>query len=416
MKNINYKKTLFVILKLCSLGVLIGILGGLVSVAFSHLLSLVTGLREGSPWLILLLPVGGIVTVAAYKFFGMQEYGGTNKIIHCLKEKSEIKPIAAPLIFICTAITHLFGGSAGKEGAAIQLGGTVASTFSKILRLKDDERTVFVMSGMGAVFAGVFGTPLTATIFVLEFRSSKKLLFLATFPCFISAVIAQKVSSLLGVCSEAFNLNNITDFTFRSVLQIIALSIGLSLLGRVMCFCFQKSKLWAKKLISNPFLCSILGTAVIIVLTIFIGDMRYSGSGIDMVFSATKGKADWFDFILKIVFTSVTLAAGFKGGEIVPTFCIGATFGCVLGAVFGLDAGFAAALGLVGLFCCTTNSPVSAVFLGIELFGIAAIPHYLLICLILWPLSVKKGLFENRFFKPPALFKKTNATKGGPVC
>ena len=413
MENINFRKTLFLILKLCLLGALIGLLGGLVSAAFSHLLSLVTGVREGSPWLILLLPVGGIATVALYKIFGMQEYGGANKIIQCLKEKSEIKPVAAPLIFISTAVTHLFGGSAGKEGAAIQLGGAVASAFSKVLRLKDDERTVFVMSGMSAVFAGVFGTPLTAAIFVLEFRSSKKLVSLATLPCFISAVIAQKVSSLLGVCGEVFHLNNITAFTFRSALQIIALSIGLSLLGRVMCFLFHKSELWAKKLISNSFLRSVLAAGFIIVLTAIVGDMRYSGSGMSMAMGAVKGDADWFDFILKIVFTCITLAAGFKGGEIVPTFCIGATFGCVFGSVLQLDVSLSAALGFVGLFCCATNSPISAVFLGIEMFGFTALPYFIIICIVLWLMSVNNGLFENRFFKSPILSRtrEQEATK-----
>ncbi len=399
MKNINFKKILLGFLKMCALGVLIGTIGGLVGGCFSHLLSFVTNVRSAYSWLIFLLPLGGIATVLLYRVFRMSDFGGTNEIIHSLEDKRPIKFIAAPLIFISTAITHLFGGSAGREGAALQLGGTIASSLSNFLRLKEKERTVFVMSGMSAVFAGVFGTPFTAAFFVLEFKLAPKIVALAISPCFISAVIAEKVSSFMGVAEETVHLSNISAVTFLSVAKIILLSIGLSLLGKVMCFSFHKAELFGKKLISNPFLRAVLGAAVIILLTAIVGDMRYNGSGMSMAIGAVNGKADWFDFILKMLFTAVTLAAGFKGGEIVPTFCIGATFGCVFGSILGLDVGFCAALGLVGLFCCATNSPISAIFLGIELFGFAALPYYLLICLILWPLSVKKGLFDNRFFK-----------------
>ena len=178
-----------------------------------------------------------------------------------------------------------------------------------------------------------------------------------------------------------------------------------------MCFFFHKSELWVKKLISNPLLRSVLGAAVIVALTVIVGDMRYNGSGMSIAIEAVKGNSYWFDFILKIIFTAITLAAGFKGGEIVPTFCIGATFGCVLGSVLELDVGFSAALGLVGLFCCTTNSLINAILLGIEMFGFAALPYYLLICLIIWPLSVKKGLFYNRFFTPKSLLKRKSVNK-----
>lgn len=406
MKNITFKRIFFGLLKRCILGVLIGTLGGLVGACFAHLLSFVTRLREAGPWLILLLPVGGIATVLLYRVFGMHNFGGTNEIIHCLEDKRPIRVIAAPLIFISTAITHLLGGSAGREGAALQLGGAGASALSNILRLKENDRTIVVLSGMSAVFSGVFGTPLTAAFFVLEFTLATKVVSLAILPCFISAVISEKVSFLMGVAGETFHLSNITTFTFNSIAKIIVLSIGLSVLGRVMCFFFNKSELWAKKLISNPLLRSVIGAVVIIMLTIIVGDMRYNGSGMSMAIGAVKGNANWFDFILKIVFTAITLAAGFKGGEIVPTFCVGATFGCVFGSILGLDPGFSAALGLIGLFCCATNSPISAIFLGIEMFGFTTLPYYLLICLILWPLSVNKGLFENRFFKSP-LFSKT---------
>ena len=168
MKNMTLKKIFFGVLKWCALGVLIGTLGGLIGACFAHLLSFVTRLRQAEPWLILLLPIGSIATVLLYQVFNMHNYGGTNEIIFCLTNKKPIRTIAAPLIFISSAITHLFGGSAGREGAALQLGGGGAAALCTVLRLKDDDRSVAVISGMSAVFAALFGTPLTAAFFVLK--------------------------------------------------------------------------------------------------------------------------------------------------------------------------------------------------------------------------------------------------------
>ena len=390
---------------MCALGVLIGVLGGFVGGCFAHLLSFVTKVRTAAPWLIFLLPLGGAATVLLYRVSRMSDYGGTNEMIHRLKHGQPLRVMAAPLIFLSTAITHLFGGSAGREGAAIQLGGTIASALSNRLRLKDNDCTAFMLSGMSAVFAGMFGTPLTAAFFVLEFRWTANVLGWAVVPCFLSAVVAKHISAFMGVAEEVCYLNHIPALTVPSVVKVIVLSVLLSLLGKGMCLVFHKSESWAKKRIANPLLRSVLGAAAIVALTVIVGDMRYNGSGMSMAIGAVNGNADWFDFLLKTVFTAITLAAGLKGGEIVPTFCIGATFGCVMGNVLDLDVGFAAALGLVGLFCCAANSPIGALFLGMELFGITALPYYLLVCLILWPLSVKQGLFDNRFFTPKTVCK-----------
>ena len=413
MKNMTFKKIFLGILQLCALGVLIGTLGGLIGACFAHLLSLVTRLRQAEPWLILLLPIGSIATVLLYQVFDMHNYGGTNEIILCLTNKKPIRTIAAPLIFISSAITHLFCGSAGREGAALQLGGAGAAALWRMLRLKENDRTIVILSGMSAVFAGLFGTPLTAAFFVLEFKLSFKVIGRAILPCFISSIVATKLSSALAVAAETVHLSSINPLTFPTIAKIIILSLGLSILGRLMCLALHKTGHLMTRLISNAFLRTALAAAVIVALTAIVGDMRYNSSGMSMAIIAIEGKADWFDFILKIIFTAVTLAAGLKGGEIVPTFCVGATFGCVFGGILGLDSGFAAALGLVGLFCCTTNSPVSAVFLGIEMFGFSALPYFIIVCIFLWLLSNNNGLFENRFFKSPIFsrIRKQGTTK-----
>lgn len=409
MKLIDFAKKLLLPLKLCALGALAGILGGLVGTAFSYLLSFVTDLRESTPWLILFLPLGGVLTVLVYRYFKMDAHRGVNEIIPQLKSGSKIRAVAAPLIFVSTAITHLFGGSAGKEGAALQIGGAGGAAVSDVLRLKGRCRTVFIMSGMCALFASVFGTPLTALFFVLEFKVSKRTLPWAALPCFIASMVAKKCASLSGVAEERINLDFAASFSPILILKILVLAIGIALAGAVMCFTFEKGKEWAKKAISNPLIRTLAFSLLIILLTAAVGDMRYNGSGMHMAISAVEGNSDWYDFLLKILFTSVTIAAGFKGGEIVPAFCVGATFGCFFGGVLGLDVGLAAALGLVGLFCCAANSFVGAVFLGIELFGFSVLPYVALICVPLWLLSSPKGLFENRLFTSPLLALRKKA-------
>ena len=401
MKNNNFIKNCLTFLKLCLLGIVAGIFGGLIGVVFASLLSFVTHTRETNPWLILLLPLGGIITVFIYRKFKVDTHRGTNEIIQNIKSESKIKAIIAPIIFVSTAITHLLGGSAGKEGAALQLGGAGSSAISNLLKLKDRERTIFAMCGMSATFASVFGTPLTAAFFVMEFKSNKKTFSFALLPCFISAIVAKKCAMLLNHSEETLHLSQPISFSLPIVLKVLILAIAISLLSLVMCFAFEKSPVFAKKVISNPYIRTIVFAITVIILTYCVGDMRYNGSGMDLVIKAVSGSADWQDFLMKLIFTSITIAAGFKGGEIVPTFCIGATFGCFFGSLLGLDASLAAALGLIGLFCCATNSLVSSIFLGFELFGISIIPYATIICIILWLLSAEEGLFENHFFTSP---------------
>lgn len=407
MKNTTFKKTLLNILKLSVLGVLVGALGGLVGAAFSHTLSFVTNLRESAPWLILLLPVGAVATAFLYRIFKAKEQSSTNEIILCIANNKPVRFIAAPLIFVCSAISHLFGGSAGREGAALQLGGAGASWLSRVLKLNDDDASAVSVSGMSAVFAGLFGAPLTASFFVLEFRWGFKKLLRAILPVFISSIVADKLCTFLGVETEKLHLLSVPEITLPALLKTALLTLAIGVLGWVLCFLINAFRGPIKHFIPNIYLSSALFGALLIALTALVGDMRYNGSGMPLVLTAVEGRADWFDFLLKLTFTCITLAAGLKGGEIVPTFCIGATFGCFFGNLLGFSPSLSAMLGLIGLFSVATNSPVSAVFLGLELCGVSALPYYLLVCLILWPISANKGLFKNRFFRPlPILHKK----------
>ena len=386
-------------LKWLFLSLIVGVTGGLLGAAFHHALHFVTHVRGENPWLIFLLPVGGLLTVGIYNLLHMPKNRGTNEIIDSILEKKPVDPMVAPAVFLASAVTHLFGGSAGREGAALQIGGSIASKLGDLLRLKDHNRTILVTCGMSAVFAGLFGTPLTATIFCMEFVSVGTLFTPALLPCYLSAFFASRISALLGVHAETYFLETATALNIANIGGSVVLAVLISVLGVAMCHLFHAAEHLAAHHLPNRCVRIALGGAIVTVLTLLVGDQRFNGAGMDMAMEALGGSTDWYSFLLKMLFTAVTLAAGFKGGEIVPTFCVGATFGCVVGALLGLEPGIAAALGLVGLFCCATNSPLASIVLSVEMFGAANLYLFALVCVICFVLSGSSGLYASQIIK-----------------
>ena len=386
------------------LGLCMGVIGGVLGALFHHSLHFVTHLRTENGWIIWLLPLGGLLSVGVFRILGQSRNRGTNQLIDAVLHEDSVSSRVAPLIFIVTNITHLFGGSAGREGAALQLGGSVGCSIGRLMKLDDDERTVLTMSGMCAVFAGLFGTPLTACIFVLEFTSVGRIFTPALVPCFLSAFAAWQTSGRLGVHGEGILLENALPFSYGVLGQMVLLSVALGVLGIIMCRTFHKAEHLAVEKIPNPWLRIAIGGAIVAVMTAIVGDQRFNGAGMDMALAAVEGHADWYSFAVKLLFTAVTLAAGFKGGEIVPTFCIGATFGCIFGGLIGMDPGIAAALGLIGLFCCGTNAPIASIVLSIEMFGTANLYHFAFVCVVVFLLSGHSSLYGSQIQK----YKKTS--------
>ncbi len=391
------------------LGVVIGGIGGLLGAGFHYALHFVTHLRGANPWLIYLLPLGGVASVGLYALLKLSKNRGTNEIIDATLNGQPVKPQVAPGIFLATTITHLFGGSAGREGAALQLGGSLASFLAKAFKLPKNSRKLSVMTGMSAVFAGLFGTPLTATVFCMEFSSVGTLFSPALLPCFLSAFTASRVSALLGVHAETHILTTAFSLDPIAMGQYLLLAVLVSLLGVAMCSIFHKAEHWSAHLLQNLYVRILIGGSLLAVMTLLVGDQRFNGAGMELALQAVSGNAEWYSFLLKLLFTAVTLAAGFKGGEIVPTFCIGATFGCVIGGLLGMDPGFGAALGLVGLFCCSTNSVIASIFLSLEMFGGTNVHIFALVCVICFVLSGRSGLYASQIlqFEKAARFGKS---------
>lgn len=381
------------------LGLIMGILGGLIGAGFHHALHFVTHVRAENNWLLFLLPVGGLLTVAWYRLLKLQNNKGTNEIIDAALDGHLVSPAVFPGIFLASATTHLFGGSAGREGAALQLGGSTASVLAKLFKLDENERKVMVMSGMAAVFAGLFGTPLTAALFCMEFESVGTVFSPALLPCFLAAFVSSRVSLCCGVHAEGLLLETALGMDILTLGKVALLAVAVSLLGIAMVTLLHKAEHFAHHHIPNPFVRIAVGGSIVTVMTLLVGDHRFNGAGMDMALKAVAGETDWYNFLLKMLFTAVTLAAGFKGGEIVPTFCVGATFGCLFGGLLGLDAGICGALGLIGLFCCATNSPIASIVLSIEMFGGANLYLFALVCVICFVLSGNSGLYASQIIE-----------------
>jgi H+/Cl- antiporter ClcA len=378
------------------LAALTGLVGGGVGTLFHKAVEYATGVRLAHSWILYLLPLGGLLIVGLYHLLGTPEGFGTNQILDAIRGESKVPLALAPLIFLSTVITHLCGGSAGREGAALQLGGSIGSQLGGLFHLDEKDRHILIMCGMSAVFAALFGTPLTATFFAMEVISIGVIYYAGLVPCIISSLTAYGVSLLFGAEPVRFSLTQVPDPSILTILQVIALSALCAALSILFCLSMHKTGHLLQKWIPNGFLRAFLGGCAILLLTLLVGTTAYNGAGMDSIAAAISGSARPEAFALKILFTAVTIGAGFKGGEIVPTFFIGSTFGCVAGSLLGLDPGFGAAVGLIALFCGVVNSPIASMLLSIELFGAQGLLLFTIACGVSFMLSGYYGLYSSQ--------------------
>lgn len=353
-----------------------GIAAGGTGIAFYHCISFATRQRNLHPWLLFLLPVGGLVIVFLYQIAGEENNKGTNLVLLAIHEDADIPPVIAPLMFISTMITHLFGGSAGREGAALQIGGSIGSLIGNIFHFDNHTIHLFVMCGMSACFSAVFGTPLAAAVFSMEVFCVGIMHYGALFPCMISSYTAYILSQYLHAPAERYHIPYLPSYTFLSAGKILIFALVIAAASILFCLCLHQAGHLFQKYFKNPYLRVIVGGLSVIVLVYVFQTRDYLGSGTLIIDQCFEEGVPWYSFILKVLFTAITLGAGFKGGEIVPSFFTGATLGCVIAPLFGLPAPLCAACGMIGLFCGVTNCPLTSLFIAIELFGIGAMPFY----------------------------------------
>ena len=410
-ENILYQNV--VLVKWLVIAIISGIVIGAVGAVFHELLGYVTEVRQNNRFLILLLPIGGVIIVWLYKICGMDKDGGTNSIIRGARGEETVSPKTAPLIIIATLLTHLLGGSAGREGAGLQLGGSLISPLRKPLKLSDEDYSVLIMCGMAAGFSALFGTPVASAVFAIEVTVVGIVHYSAIVPCLISSVAAAITASAIGVHPTSFRVEQVPVFDSGSAvtaLQVLLMGIACALVSVLFCAVIPGISKAYKKYIPNACLRAAAGGLIVAAISyglyFLTGTFDYNGAGTDVIVKAFMGECRPEAFLIKILLTALTLGAGFKGGEIVPTMFTGATFGCFFGTLIGLPPSFGAALGLVAVFCGVTNCPFSAIILSIELYSTKGLPYFALAIGLSYMLSGYTGLYSAQKFYDSKLNRK----------
>ncbi len=379
------------------LSALIGLLGGFIGTAFYQAIVYVTGVRQAHPELIYLLPFAGLLIVFSYRVARLRKDPGTNIVIESIVDAHHSVPIRmAFLIFGGTVVTHLFGGSVGRESAALQIGGCVGSGVGKLLKLDERSQKLITMCGMSALFSAVFGTPVTATVFVIEFISVGIMHYSALVPCLLAAYLARLIAAVFGIQAEMYVITQTVLFSFLSCLKVLVLGAVCAAVGILFCFTLHAVARFLRKYGYNGYIRILGGGMTVMCLTVLVGTYDYNGAGAHIIEEAIAGQAVWYGFLLKILFTAITLGAGYKGGEIVPSFFIGATMGCVVGPLLGLPASLSAGLGLIGVFCAVVNCPLASIILSVELFGSENLVLFAIVCVVSYMLSGPFSLYSSQ--------------------
>lgn len=376
------------------IGSLSGIIIGLAGTLFHLCSSSAEYFRSEHRWIIYLLPLAGAAIQYFYDAMRYSHDKGTNLVLLAVRDNKNMGPRQAACIFIASVMTHLFGGSSGREGASLQIGAAIGSFAGRRLRFNEDDRRIMTMCCMAAMFAAVFGTPVTAAIFSMEVISVGIFYYSAIVPCAVSALTASFISSLFGISKLSLTVA-IPEAGPVNYLKTAVLGALLALLSVAFCAAMSGTQKLFRKIKSHA-LRAMLGGAIVVVLTLLVGNQDYNGTGGAMIVSAFAERPFAGAFAIKLLFTVITLCSGFKGGEIFPVFFIGSSFGSAIAPLFGFDCSMGAAVGMAALFCGVTNCPVASLLLSVELFGSKGLPFFVLACAVSYMLSGYRGLYSEQ--------------------
>lgn len=391
-----------------AVGAVCGLLGGLFAMAVEW----ATHARGEYAFLPWLMPVAGLAIAGLYRLLRLPLSIGTDEIISTVRTQERVPLAMAPAIFLSTVLTHLTGGSAGREGAALQLGGSIGAGMARILPLEkagekaeNDAVRIFQLCGMAALFSALFGTPMAATVFVVEIIEVGRINGRALLPCLISAITAKLVALAIGAPAEVFPLAaSLATAEPLPLLKTALLGVACAIVAILFCTVMHRSSKLFRRLIPNDFLRVVAGAAAVIALALLVGTQDYRGGGMHVIHAALMGESVHpAAFLLKIAFTALSLGAGFKGGEIVPSFFIGACLGSTLAALIGFPPALGAAVGIIGLFCGVTNAPLASMILAVELFGAEYALFFGVAAAVSYALSGHVSLYHAQVMTEPKL-------------
>ncbi|MEO7978969.1 chloride channel protein [Flavobacterium sp.] len=399
----NFKKLkdiFLAIFKWVSICVLIGFFSGSASAFFLVSLEFVTQFRIQHDWIIWFLPIGGLLIGFFYYYWGESVVKGNNLLLEEYENPKEVIPFKmAPLVLLGTLLTHLFGGSAGREGTAVQMGVAIADQFTKIFNLNNSERKTLIILGISSGFASVFGTPLAGAIFALEVVYFSKINFKSIVLSLLVAFAAYFTVELWQVKHTHYSISVVPEFSLITLFytSIIGILSGLAAL------LFSRSThFWSSffsKTINFPPLRPFIGGIILAIAIAGFGFTKFSGLGVPVIVDSFSNASPWYDFLLKILFTGFTLGAGFKGGEVTPLFFVGAALGSALSLIIPMPIAFLAGLGFVAVFSGATHTPIACTIMGMELFGIGPGIFLAIACTIAYFSSGSVGIYKSQIVK-----------------
>ena len=392
--QLNY---LFFLIKWLLIAGFISVFIGSVVAFFLLSLESVTDFRESNVWIIWLLPIAGLIIGLSYHYLGTSVVQGNNLLLEEFHNPKQVIPLRmAPLVLFGTLLTHLCGGSAGREGTAVQIGGSISDQFTKIFKLRDTERKLLLIIGISGGFAAVFGTPIAGAIFAIEMMLVGRMRYETLLPSLIAAVFSNYICLLWGVHHTVYVIDQVPFMNIENLLIAIFAGIlfGLTALW------FSKSihfvAHFSAKLISYAPLRPFIGGIFIALFVFFMGSTKFIGLGIPTIQEAFQVSLPASDFAIKLLITAFTLGVGFKGGEVTPLFFVGATLGSALFMFLPLPVALLAGMGFVAVFAGATNTPIACTFMGIELFGAESALYIAVACFVAYIFSGHTGIYSSQ--------------------
>lgn len=387
------------------LAIPIGAIIGFADTIFGRTLLAISEFRDKHFFpLILFLSLAGVLIVYCYNKFGDKASKGMGLIFEVEQgEENNIPLRLVPFVIVSTWITHLFGGSAGREGVAVQIGATISYNISKYIKIKDFSK-VFLVVGMSAGFAGLFRTPIAAVFFAIEVLVAGELRYKALLPAITSAIVSSEFSKFLGLEKFSFNLSNSIDLNFENIIKLALLGVIFGIVGLIFSSLLKHMKKILADKIPNNIIRIFIAAIILTISLLAIRYGRYSGLGTNLINLSFSGDKIYIsDFLLKLIFTVITLSAGFQGGEVTPLFSIGASLGAVLAGLIGLPVPFVSALGYVAVFGSATNTLLAPIFIGAEVFGYSYMPYFVIVCSIAYTFNMNSSIYGkqkiNQFIK-----------------
>lgn len=392
--NKEMQKKIIKAIRLIALSLSIGVILGLAGGAFYLCIKKATDIRRAHPAFLLLLPIGAVLINFFYNWFEKEADGGTNRVIEAVYSTKPVSIKMTASIFVTTVFSHLCGASVGREGAALQLGGSVGYNLARALRLSDDEKNMCVVMGMGACFSALFGTPMAAAVFALEIavvgRTNPRWLF----SVLLSSYTARFTAAWIGAPNLSMELAAEIPFSGIRIVYVSVIAAVCGLISLAFVTLIRKGMKRSAEIISDPYLRGFFCGVALLMLSLLFRGQEYNGAGVEMIPVFMKGGAMPYQFILKIVFTLISVWAGYRGGEIVPALYIGAALGSVFSNLFGVYPELACGVGMVSLFCGVTNCPMAAFVIGIEIFGAGSAPYFLAASAVAFICSGRRGLYS----------------------